>query len=70
LSVTVGAESEEPFRIQLINELGQTVFETLESSQKGTVLTVNRPPHLATGWYQLRIIGERDLLFSEKVIWR
>jgi hypothetical protein len=70
LEIMVGAESSQMLRIQLLNELGQTVFESLDSSQKGTVLTLNRPAQLASGWYLLRIIGERELLFSEKVIWQ
>jgi hypothetical protein len=70
LDITMGLENDQLVRVQLLNELGQTVFESQEFAEKGTVQTFTRPSNLATGWYMIRILGEDGLLFSGKVIWQ
>lgn len=70
LEITMGVESGQVVQIQLLNELGQTVFEFQEYGEKGSNLTIARPSNLVPGWYMLRIIGEDDMLFSGKVIWQ
>jgi hypothetical protein len=56
-------------RIQLVNQLGQVLFEGQSTGEEGGVYRVERPAGLVSGWYVLRVIGEEGLLYTEPIVW-
>jgi hypothetical protein len=70
LEVTLAAEQGTTVQIQLVNQLGQLLFDGQSTPEEGAVYRIERPAALVSGWCVLRVIGEEGLLYTEPVVWR